>query len=369
MSSTYSDEDVDSDQEVVSIRRNTVHKSTRRSYLNSICKFLTWVFDYQGCGLEVEETTQNPYLLEENFVILTFEGSSLNKKAVLAFLDQPEELDPPIKFENLTPELFLKWLLTLKRPDGAPVGASSLGNHRAGLRYLFRLYNRQVPKEFEQTVQSDFIGLIRRLTTEVASGNGNIKKGKDPLLFTLYQKLATVYMSRSNPEYIFAHTFLLLCWNLMCRAGNVVSIRVGHMEWKEDALGIYFAHMKNDQLGERPRDPRHIYANPYRPEVCPILSLGIYMLCLGIGCDNERLFPGGAQYDRYRRIMSNLLDEDNEQNEELYQHAFPYDIGTHSMRKGAATFASSGSTACPSSAAIHLRAGWSMGGVQNTYLR
>jgi hypothetical protein len=45
------------------------------------------------------------------------------------------------------------------------------------------------------------------------------------------------------------------------------------------------------------------------------------------------------------------------------------DIGTHSMRKGSATFASSGSTACPSSSAIHLRAGWTLGGVQDTYLR
>lgn len=43
------------------------------------------------------------------------------------------------------------------------------------------------------------------------------------------------------------------------------------------------------------------------------------------------------------------------------------DIGTHSMRKESATYCSSGSTACPSSTAIHLRAGWSLGGVQNTY--
>jgi hypothetical protein len=47
----------------------------------------------------------------------------------------------------------------------------------------------------------------------------------------------------------------------------------------------------------------------------------------------------------------------------------PEDIGTHSGRKGAATYASSGSTSGPSAAAIHLRAGWAMGGVQDTYLR
>ncbi|ETO75033.1 hypothetical protein F444_09325 [Phytophthora nicotianae P1976] len=39
------------------------------------------------------------------------------------------------------------------------------------------------------------------------------------------------------------------------------------------------------------------------------------------------------------------------------------------MRKGAATYCASGSTACPSSTSVHLRAGWSLGGVQNTYLR
>jgi hypothetical protein len=45
------------------------------------------------------------------------------------------------------------------------------------------------------------------------------------------------------------------------------------------------------------------------------------------------------------------------------------DIGTHSMCKGASTFCSSGSTACPPAVAVHLRAGWAMGGVQDRYLR
>jgi len=44
-------------------------------------------------------------------------------------------------------------------------------------------------------------------------------------------------------------------------------------------------------------------------------------------------------------------------------------LGTHSVRKGAASYCASGSTSCPSIAAINLRAGWTMGGVQDTYLR
>ena len=44
-------------------------------------------------------------------------------------------------------------------------------------------------------------------------------------------------------------------------------------------------------------------------------------------------------------------------------------MGSHSIRKGAATYCSSGTTASPASAAVHLRAGWTLGGVQDTYLR
>lgn len=47
----------------------------------------------------------------------------------------------------------------------------------------------------------------------------------------------------------------------------------------------------------------------------------------------------------------------------------PEEFGAHSSRKGAATFVSSGSTACPSSTAVSLRAGWVQPGVEDTYKR
>ena len=153
----------------------------------------------------------------------------------------------------------------------------------------------------------------------------------------------------------------------MCRAKSASTVCFSHLRWKGDALGIIFAHMKNDQLGERPRDARHIYANPICPEICPILSLGIYFLVFPTM--ENKLFPGGGQSERYRRNLMILLHEEDAQRELASRGLKAEDIGTHSARKGAATFCSSGSTACPSATAIHLRAGWSLGGVQNTYLR
>ncbi|KAG7365194.1 hypothetical protein IV203_038397 [Nitzschia inconspicua] len=137
----------------------------------------------------------------------------------------------------------------------------------------------------------------------------------------------------------------------------MTSICWSHLEWRNDALGIYFAHMQNDQLEERPRDPRHIYANPILPEVCPILSLGIYMLTTPISPSITQLFPGGNQYDRFRKVLIRLLGTGEGSAELQTRGMTTDDIGTHSCRMGATTYVSSGSTAAPSSTAVHSRAG------------
>ena len=45
------------------------------------------------------------------------------------------------------------------------------------------------------------------------------------------------------------------------------------------------------------------------------------------------------------------------------------DLGNHSIRKGASTYVSSGSTACPSASAIRIRGGWKQGGCMDRYIR
>ena len=155
----------------------------------------------------------------------------------------------------------------------------------------------------------------------------------------------------------------------MCRASNALNIKFEHFEWREDALCIYFAHMKNDQSGERPRDPRHVYANPLIPEICPILALGLLWITFEFENSGNSLFPGSNQYDRFRKLFQRAGKLEEIKNELIRRSMAPSDLGTHSMRKGAATYCSSGSTAGPSSSSIHLRAGWAMGGVQDTYIR
>ena len=54
------------------------------------------------------------------------------------------------------------------------------------------------------------------------------------------------------------------------------------MEWMDDYISIYFAHMKNGQFGTRKRDPRYICANVFDPIICPILSLISYLATFSV---------------------------------------------------------------------------------------
>jgi hypothetical protein len=123
----------------------------------------------------------------------------------------------------------------------------------------------------------------------------------------------------------------------MCHASNAVNIHFSHLKWKEDALGVYFAQMKNDQTGERPRDPRHVYANPLDPSICPILAVGLYLICFPNILEVSDLFPGGSQYECFRHNLNSLLKKPDVAADLVARGMNPEDLGTHSIRKGIAT--------------------------------
>jgi hypothetical protein len=46
------------------------------------------------------------------------------------------------------------------------------------------------------------------------------------------------------------------------------------------------------------------------PEICPLLSLGVHLITFPeVLCGFGKLFPGGEQYERFRRILNALAHE------------------------------------------------------------
>ena len=99
------------------------------------------------------------------------------------------------------------------------------------------------------------------------------------------------------------------------------------------------------------------------------LALGIYCCVFNVsGTKNSKLFPGNNQYKRFSKYLEKILLQYKDEIVRDFGVDID-DIGVHSLRKGAASFVSSGATCAPPQVATNIRAGWSMGIIQDTYLR
>jgi hypothetical protein len=87
----------------------------------------------------------------------------------------------------------------------------------------------------------------------------------------------------------------------MSRTENICQISLKHLQWRDDSLAVQFAKMKNDQEGDTLITPRRNYANPFNPYICPIFSMGIYLLLMNLDGDGK-LFPGDRQSARFSNI-------------------------------------------------------------------
>ncbi|EGZ23962.1 hypothetical protein PHYSODRAFT_480531, partial [Phytophthora sojae] len=88
---------------------------------------------------------------------------------------------------------------------------------------------------------------------------------------------------------------------------------------------------KINQEASGPKDPRYMYANPHHPGTCWITALGLYLACRPTLSPGP-LFPGSEQKARFGNILRQLIGELKQQTH----------YGTHSIRKGVATFAAAG---------------------------
>ena len=206
---------------------------------------------------------------------------------------------------SFTIDHFEEFLATRMTKKGKPLDASSLGTFRSALRSLHEQHKVPFDQAITLSLSAYFKGAKRETAKRKQNGEGRVEEGKDPLPFSVYRELNKALIINGSSRAIFTLAFGTLSWNLTCRASNTKNIRALHMKVCDDAIGIHFAHQKNDQEGNRPKDPRHVYANPVMPEISVFLALGLYFLTHGFssadGTNKEdgSLFPGSSQYQRY----------------------------------------------------------------------
>jgi hypothetical protein len=142
-----------------------------------------------------------------------------------------------------------------------------------------------------------------------------------------------------------------------------------NLGWVDDAMLVYVTKSKTNQDQSRRKDPFHIYANPIEPVICNVLALGVYFLLHPNQSNEQFLFDGESQNARYSSIQRSFCNSENGKKLLGIYGLEPSDIGTHSVRKGAATFACSVSVSGPSIVSVCVRAGWTLGDIQDRYLK
>lgn len=319
--------------QIEQIRQSSLHVSSRKNYNNCNSKFISFI------------AQNNEELLSDNLRRALNEcRRDLVQKEIQIKAVIEKKIFSPIQFENLTPEHFFSFLLSLKKSNNNNPGIGVYKGHRSALKHLYREFGFHQSNDFELNLANLFKGLEKMKAKERGQGVGNVREGKQPLSLKLYEFLSKEMLIHVDKEFIFGRCFLTLCWNLMCRAGSMANVKYQHMEWQDDSMKVYFAHQKNDQCGERSKDPRHIYANPSNPLLCPILALGMYWLKFGFDSAENSLFGGSNQYERFRKVLLKLWKVEDVKLEAENLGIDSSDYGTHSIRKGSATYCANGST-------------------------
>ena len=343
------------DADVEAILDKHVKAKSKETYYGPASRFLLY-----ACANEVAAAS-------ESFRVAMAAADNEKARAALAKAWVKEKKQPaPLQFNLVTAPVIQRYLVGLRKKDGSKPGKSSYGTARSSVRFLFTTYKQLVPAEVDAALSVFMKGVKRDVVQRQKDGELRVQEGKEAFSFEQYQMVCKAMMALTGTEGPFLHLVHVLAWNLMCRVDNVFSIMLAHMAWVQDSLTVVFAQQKNDQDGDRPRDPRHLYANPDNPAICPLTALGIYWLTIGYEAGATSVFSGDLQYDRFSKGLKKVLKQPLVLAALAAVGLKPSDFGAHSDRKGGASFLA----ACqggPGSISVCLRGGWSLTDIERRY--
>ena len=83
-------------------------------------------------------------------------------------------------------------------------------------------------------------GIQRTVVNEKIRKGGSLNEGKRPMSFRTYDKMCGLLYVGVDDEYLFAHKFLTMEWNLTARGDNCVNMRLNHVQRQDDCLLFFF---------------------------------------------------------------------------------------------------------------------------------
>jgi integrase len=220
----------------------------------------------------------------------------------------------------------------LKAADKAPIANSTMNGIASAINDLYREAKIEMDQATRIEVTSLMRGYKRTIADEKLAGRMKVFEGKRPITFRGYAMLAKYALKSQEKDSVFAHLYIVLCWNLFSRSNSIANIMYNHIEWKEDALMITTPKHKGDQEGSK-AFPKHCYADPFTPEICPVLALALHIFCTSFRPDvtDPKLFSGSSLEGKFSNWLTKALKSASLAND-ADLGAIADELGSHSFR-------------------------------------
>ena len=156
---------------------------------------------------------------------------------------------------------------TLKKEDDTPARAliGSLCGFRSGFAYyIWGAVGLGIHHQWDYELKRLFQSLRNEEGERKQKGKIPMKEGKDKLQWALFDKLSEFFNREGDVQSAFTNSW---SWQLMCRAMNISTLTASAISWAGDCIAVQYGKTKMDRKGSS-TILKHVYANPYRPEVC-----------------------------------------------------------------------------------------------------
>jgi hypothetical protein len=199
-----------------------------------------------------------------------------------------------------------------------------VSGYKSAIKDYYSTQEVKISDEIEKMLKQFFEGYVRTIAKLKQDGVMEIIEGKQHMSFKGYKLLATKAIAQDI--------------DLIARCVSVGSLMYNHVSWESDSLVVVFSSHKGDKEGQNAL-PKHVYANPAEPSICPILSFAIYIFTGGYEREGSKMtiFAGEAE-SRFSKWLGKTCTKNEEVLKNLGINILK--IETHSVRKGIATYLS-----------------------------
>ena len=346
--------------EVERVKKNKLAESTRDQYRAANVSCIIFLF------------THFTHIFHEEFVIKYTdftENCNSSRQLTRAIANSLGANNIcPFAVNKFEAKMFLAYLVHLKHGDGSYYSTSYYETKKSAFLNLIQESGNELAPEIIKEFNLTMISLRKTIATYNAKHGIKPVEGKEHMSFQCYRLTCQLLVEDGSAEAVSALAFLTLQWNLIARAETVGLINFSQLSWENDHLKIFFPKHKSDQIGLTKDEARHIYSNPLMPEVCPIRAMAAYALTFPeVFRDGKKVFPGEKSHNRFDQEFKRILSLHD--NDYLNINVVYSDLGTHSIRKGGATYCCAGVHPGPPVISVCLRAGWTIGRVKERYLK